>query len=266
MKLKILIALGAMAACCPAQTPPQIPSTVELMQTRGAVNTALAQIAAIACVGTPGNTTGAYGQQCQTALGARYSCNNAAGCTAAEDWVFSGSMSWPSGAGIAVYNGSGAWGTSISPSSFEPALGNPSVTGYVLASTTGGTRSWIAQSGGGGSMVDILRFGICITAGCGSEATINYIATMGAGSFTECALNLAVAPTGSSVIVDVQDATSTSIFGATKLVVGTGSTSVVYQSTFAGSPQNYARGSKYKAVVLANDSGGTAQGGTVQCR
>lgn len=28
----------------------------------------------------------------------------------------------------------------------EPALGNPSVTGYVLSSTTGGTRSWVAQT------------------------------------------------------------------------------------------------------------------------
>lgn len=32
----------------------------------------------------------------------------------------------------------------------EPALGNPSVTGYVLSSTTGGVRSWIAMTGGGG--------------------------------------------------------------------------------------------------------------------
>jgi hypothetical protein len=33
----------------------------------------------------------------------------------------------------------------------EPALGNPSVSGYVLSSTTGGVRSWVAQSGGAGS-------------------------------------------------------------------------------------------------------------------
>jgi hypothetical protein len=33
----------------------------------------------------------------------------------------------------------------------EPALGNPSVTGYVLSSTTGGARSWVAQTGGGGA-------------------------------------------------------------------------------------------------------------------
>jgi hypothetical protein len=33
----------------------------------------------------------------------------------------------------------------------EPGLGNPSVTGYVLSSTTGGARSWVAQTGGGGA-------------------------------------------------------------------------------------------------------------------
>ncbi len=32
----------------------------------------------------------------------------------------------------------------------ENALGNPGVNGYVLSSTTAGTRSWVAQSGGGG--------------------------------------------------------------------------------------------------------------------
>jgi hypothetical protein len=89
---------------------------------------------------------------------------------------------------------------------------------------------------------------------------------MGSGNFTECAFNLGIAPTGSSVIVDVQDATGTSIFGATKLVVPQSSTSVVYQSTFANNPQTYARSNKYKAVVLQNDSNGVAQGGTVQCR
>jgi hypothetical protein len=33
----------------------------------------------------------------------------------------------------------------------EPALGNPSVSGYVLSSTTAGVRSWVAAGGGGSS-------------------------------------------------------------------------------------------------------------------
>ncbi len=42
--------------------------------------------------------------------------------------------------------------TYITQSSAEPPLGNPSVTGYVLSSTTSGTRSWVVQGGGGGGI------------------------------------------------------------------------------------------------------------------
>jgi hypothetical protein len=89
--MRILILLAGVASCISAQTPPQIANTVELKQTRTAINTALSEIAAIACAGTPGNTTGYYGQQCQTAAGLRYSCNNASNCTVAADWVLTGS-------------------------------------------------------------------------------------------------------------------------------------------------------------------------------
>jgi len=34
----------------------------------------------------------------------------------------------------------------------EPALGNPSVSGYILSSTTAGVRSWIAPPSGGGTL------------------------------------------------------------------------------------------------------------------
>lgn len=37
----------------------------------------------------------------------------------------------------------------------EPALGNPASNGYVLSSTTGGVRSWVAQSVGGSDSLDI---------------------------------------------------------------------------------------------------------------
>ena len=147
------------------------------------------------------------------------------------------------------------------------AAGATGSTGATGAAGATGATGAAGATGETGTSGDILRFGICITAGCGSETTINYIATMGAGSFTECAFNLATAATGSSVIVDVQDGSGTSIFGATKLVAtAANGTAVEYQSTFANSPQTYARGSKYKAVILQNDSGGAAQGGTVQCR
>ena len=38
---------------------------------------------------------------------------------------------------------------------FEPALGNPGTNGWVLSSTTLGVRSWVAQSGGVASFVDL---------------------------------------------------------------------------------------------------------------
>lgn len=37
---------------------------------------------------------------------------------------------------------------------YEPVLGNPAVSGYVLSSTTGGIRSWIPMTGGGTTPVD----------------------------------------------------------------------------------------------------------------
>jgi len=35
----------------------------------------------------------------------------------------------------------------------EPSLGNPPTDGYILSSTTSGTRSWVANSGGGGAVL-----------------------------------------------------------------------------------------------------------------
>lgn len=36
---------------------------------------------------------------------------------------------------------------------FEPALGNPASNGYLLSSTTGGTRSWVAAGSGSGDLL-----------------------------------------------------------------------------------------------------------------
>ena len=145
MKLKTLITLMALVACGWAQTAPQLASTVELMQTRGAVNTALAQIAAIACAGTPGNTTGAYGQQCQTGSGARYSCNNAAGCTVAADWVGTGGGStrtW-------TYAYSGVYQSGVVGFAANlPATNAPSPTSVVGADPAA-VLEWPCYTGGG---------------------------------------------------------------------------------------------------------------------
>jgi hypothetical protein len=47
---------------------------------------------------------------------------------------------------------SGNIGVGASDVGAEPALGNPGTSGYVLSSTTGGVRSWIAASGGVSSL------------------------------------------------------------------------------------------------------------------
>jgi hypothetical protein len=53
-----------------------------------------------------------------------------------------------SGTSILKGNGSGGFSSAVAETDYEAALGNPSVNGYVLSSTTTGTRSWIATGGG----------------------------------------------------------------------------------------------------------------------
>ena len=47
---------------------------------------AFGQSPTISCVGTPGNTTGVYQQQCNASTGATYACGARSGCTVASDW------------------------------------------------------------------------------------------------------------------------------------------------------------------------------------
>jgi hypothetical protein len=123
-------------------------------------------------------------------------------------------------------------------------------------------------SGSGTPVFDAPAWQVCNPAGCGSESSNGYYHIMNPTgvTFDECGVNLATAPTGSSVIIDIRDASNTSIFGATKLVIPVGSTSTVFQSTFATSPYTAIKGAKFKAVVTQNDSGGTAQFAYIRCR
>jgi hypothetical protein len=119
-----------------------------------------------------------------------------------------------------------------------------------------------------GVVVDAPSWQICNPAGCGSETSNGYYAIMNPNgvTFDECGVNLAIAATGSSVIVDVQDSNGNSIFGATKLVVPINTTTEVFQSTFSSSPYAAVKGAKFRAAVTQNDSGGTAQFAYVRCR
>lgn len=53
---------------------------------------------------------------------------------------------------------------SVKPDVFEADLGNPSTNGYVLSSTTGGTRSWIAPGGGVVAIADLSDWPSGLTA------------------------------------------------------------------------------------------------------
>ena len=116
--------------------------------------------------------------------------------------------------------------------------------------------------------VDAPAWQVCNPAGCGSETSNGYYMIMNPNgvTFDECGVNLAIAGTGSSVVLDVQDSTGTSIFGATKLVVPINTTTGVFQAAFSGSPYTAAKGAKFRAVVTQNDSGGTAQFAYLRCR
>jgi hypothetical protein len=76
---------------------------------------------------------------------------------------------------------------------------------------------------------------------------------------------MAIPPTGSSVIVDIQTAAGVSIFSSTKLVFTTSgtSTTVVHQTGMTGMP--LALDTLLKAVVTQNDSNGVGQFGYVGC-
>lgn len=70
--------------------------------------------------------------------------------------------------------------------SAEPALGNPASNGYVLSSTTGGTRSWVAQSGGGATNISITHntLSVEVNSDTGTDGTINSASASAAGIVT----------------------------------------------------------------------------------
>lgn len=46
-------------------------------------------------------------------------------------------------------------GGTLGGSAYEPAIGNPSVNGYILSSTTSGVRSWVPNGAGGGVVTSL---------------------------------------------------------------------------------------------------------------
>lgn len=69
--------------------------------------------------------------------------------------AFENALGNPATNGYLLSSTTGGTRSWIAPpsTSYEPPLGNPSVNGYILSSTTAGVRSWIAPgSGGGGTL------------------------------------------------------------------------------------------------------------------
>lgn len=80
------------------------------------------------------------------------------------------------GSGLTLNISTSPWTLSVSSGTFEPALGNPGTSGFVLSSTAAGVRSWVAQSGGSSYTFST---GLTNTSG---TITVNAINLAGTGS------------------------------------------------------------------------------------
>ena len=91
---------------------------------------------------------------------------------------------------------------------------------------------WII--GGSTAGYDKVTFVLCNGAACavGTDLTNHYIAVQDL-SFRTCHIFAKTAPTGASLIIDLEIIGTGSIFGGTKLVFPAGATTVQTQSTFA---------------------------------
>lgn len=128
----------------------------------------------------------------------------------------------------------------VAASTFEPALGNPAADGYVLASTTGGVRSWVPNGGGGGGSGTVTTV---------SVATANGMAGSVANASTTPAITLTTTVTGivkgngtafsaATAGTDYSAGTSALGTGIVKTTTGTGALSIAGAGDFPTLNQN----------------------------
>ena len=103
-----------------------------------------------------------------------------------------------------------AWSKITGVPSFEPALGNPAVNGYILSSTTAGARSWIPAPSGGGT---ITLTGDITGSGTSSIATQIAAGVVGSNEINNT-VNLLMTAQQS---IKVTDASTSGIFNALQL-------------------------------------------------
>ncbi|MDR3709740.1 MAG: hypothetical protein P4L33_15695 [Capsulimonadaceae bacterium] len=103
----------------------------------------------------------------------------------------------------------GATTATITPSAIgaEPGLGNPSTSGYVLSSTTGGTRSWVAQAAGGSGITALT--GDISASGSGSVTATLSTVNPDVGTFGSSSIVPVATVNGKGLVTGVTTATIT---------------------------------------------------------
>lgn len=176
--------------------------------------------------------------------------------------------------GLVKRTGANAYTNATAGSDYEAALGNPGTSGFVLSSTTGGTRSWVAQTAPGGSNQQlqynnssafggipyITYDGTNVTAQAQSGSTPRFRLADVTDNTKIARFDLTNITTGNSRTVTIPD--SSSITVATPAIAGTnqfatainGTTGVVTWST----PPTFVASGASHAVGYVPDPGSTA--------
>jgi len=135
--------------------------------------------AAIACIGTPGNTAGKYRQQCQTSAGVIYACNNGSGCAVAADWVLIGTgAQGPTGPGY----------TATSSTSLAIATGSTTFATQTGLAYIPGTLQFVTICS---SSTPTACFFGNITSYSGSSMVVNVTSIAGSGTHADWLISVA---------------------------------------------------------------------------
>jgi hypothetical protein len=126
-----------------------------------------------------------------------------------------------------------------------------------------GTLTWATSSASSPS-ADIPAFVLCNAVGCGDTQTVNnwFVSSPTGITFDECGADIAIAPTQHNVSVDIQTSPGGVSVLASPIVLPTGSTATVFQS----SSYSAIKGAQFKAVITQGDTSGVGQFVYVKCR